>query len=452
MKALKNYTKIIAGLTSAALIFTACNKDLDRFPEPILPSFAASTTNIAASLAANPNDSLFNRLLIRSGLSGLLADSSRKFTVFATDNLGMRLFVNQASGGAVPVAASDAIHSGFIANTLPAATAAAIVQHLTIGQVYTSASFPTGAPNFPITTLFQLDPVNTPFLRMTLCVDKGTPVSYVNNVQILAVDQAASNGVIHKTAFLVTPPTVMVKNLIAADPTLTYFAAAVQRGDVGQTGTGRLDSLMNFPVLNMTVLAPNNTAMITAYTGLVYGQAYPQVYQAIYNQAITNGATPAQATALATANAPAQTNATIAPTVALINSSPTTAAGLFPSASVRGIVAYHMLARDTGSKTTPTVRVFGNNLAEAPALSSVNTLVNGSIALHPGIRASATYANTPFPGTLMGATFRGLGPLQNPDGTTNAPFAGQPAANVVAANRNAVNGVLHVIDRVLLPQ
>jgi hypothetical protein len=457
MKTLKKYTKLTAVVAAAAVVFSACNKDLDRFADPVAPIAPVSSSTISASLAANPNDSLFRRLLLQSGLDSMLANNAQKFTVFATDNNGMKLLINGLSNGAVPVAAPDAVHSGFITSFISQATAASLIRHVIIGQQYTSADFPVGAPNFPLPTLLQLDPINTPFLRSTLCIDKGTPVSYVNNLPIISVDQQASNGVIHRTFSLVTaltdPNRPMVKNLIAADATLTYFAAAVARGDVGSTGLGRLDSLMNYAPLNMTVLAPNNTAMIATLKGL----AFSTRFKATYDSAVSPTG-PAGHVQLSAAAAVAFANTNTPPRVAqanlAIDAGPTTALSIFPIADVRGIVAYHMLARDTGSRTAPAIRLFGNNISAAPALTAVNTLLNSSIAIHPGIRATAVFpAGSPVPSSV---SIIGLGPLSNlpsvanPTGSSNAPFSGT-AANVTGANRSAINGVLHVIDRVLIP-
>lgn len=69
-----------------------------------------------------------------------------------------------------------------------------------------------------------------------------------------------ANGVIHHTAFLVAPPSQVLAQIIYSDPNLTYFRGAIARADSGQTGLNKIDSLLKYPVVNMTVLAPNNAA------------------------------------------------------------------------------------------------------------------------------------------------------------------------------------------------
>jgi uncharacterized surface protein with fasciclin (FAS1) repeats len=109
------------------------------------------------------------------------------------------------------------------------------------------------------------------------------------------------------------------------------------------------------------------------------------------------------------------------------------------TAQVRGIIAYHILASDITGSYAPNIRVFSVNVSTAPAL--VKTLVNGSAAAHPGIRAVATFTGP----VATSVTFTGFSAL-----TGGAPFSDTPA-NVVDKDNNAVNGILHIIDRVLVP-
>ncbi len=397
-------------------LFSACNKDLEQFAPIAVPAYPTGT-NIATTLAASPNDSLFNRMLIRSGLQSLFRDSTKTFTLFAVDNAGMRKFVNAASGGLIPEAAPDAVHSGFLASTLPVASAAGIIQYNTVGQKLPAASIGTAFPNFPYTSQIILDPTQ-PFVRMSNFPVRGTTFSYLNNLPITSVDQTASNGIIHRTFSVVTPPTTTLKGAMATDTSLSYFRAAVTRADSGSIGLSKIDSLLNYGVTNMTVLAPNNNAFRT----LVYGLVYTQVFTATGSAATAN----------------AQANGAVAAGPAFLSTNNVS------TLLVKGIVAYHILASLTSSTTTPyqpNIRVFSVNIPATPTF--VKTLVNGSVGAHPGISARATYTG-PF---ATAATFTGLGTF--PSG--GAPYSG-PAANATVIDRHAVNGVYHIIDRVLLPQ
>ncbi|MCW3091908.1 MAG: hypothetical protein JWP81_2977 [Ferruginibacter sp.] len=413
IKSRASYLMVLAVL----FVLASCNKELEQFPEIATPVYPTGP-GIAGAIAASPNDSLYNRLLIKSGLSATLNNNANSYTMFIPDNNGMKLFINAISGGLVPLNAPDAVFSGFITANIPAATAAGIVSYNTVGLKLPFSSVPTTFPNYPLPTLIVLDPVQ-PFVRMPIFPARGTAFSYVNNIPVTCVDQASSNGIIHHVATIVAPPTTVLAGLIYADPNLSYFTAGVARADSGQTGLNKFDSLLKYGVTNMTVLAPNNAAFQT----LIYGTAY--------GYALSLGAPPAVANAQATG------------AVALgpaIFSNPAFF-GLLPAASVRGILAYHLLASNATGSYVP-IRVFSNNFSSTPA-SFVKTLVNGSVGVHPGIMAQATFTGP----SVTSLKFTGLGTF--PPG--GAPFSGA-AANAVSWDKHAVNGVLHIIDKVLLPQ
>jgi hypothetical protein len=418
MKKINNNIRITCLAALSSMIFlSACNKELDQLPAITVPANASGVGTIGAAIAANPNDSLFYKLLQRSTLLPILNDSTKKFTIFAVDNAGMRIFVNAASGGAIPASgAPEATYVGFINSSLPVTSAAGIVQYNTIGQLYPSSAFPVVFPNYPITTQIQLDPVNTPFLRLPIFPAKGSPFSYVNNVPLTGVDQIASNGVIHHTFSIVAPPQATLKTLIAAKANLSYFRAAIARADSGAVGLGKLDSLLNYGVLNMTVLPPSDAAFQTLVFGLVYSQ--------------TLAATGSAAIALATANGAVAAG----PNFLLTNNVST--------ATIKGIVAYHFLAKTNAAGVyQPSIRVFSVNIPSTAAF--VKTLVNGGVATHPGVRTIATYTG-PVATTV---NFSGLGTF--PPG--GAPFSDAPAS-VIDKDNHGANGVFHTIDKVLLPQ
>ena len=418
-------------ILSGLFFLTSCNKELEQLPAIATPTYPTGL-GVAARIASNPNDSLFSRLIIRSGMTATLNDLTKSFTIFAVDNVGMRLFATAASGGLVPAGAPDAVVSGFIANSLPVASAAAIVQYNTIGQKFTAGTFGTAFPNYPLASQIILDPTQ-PFVRMPIFPVRGTPFSYVNNIPITSVDSVAANGIIHHTFTIVSPlpaqPLTTLKTLINADANLTYFRAAITRADSGQVGISGVgafglafDSLMNYPVTNMTVLAPNNAAFQTLIFGLAYRgylSTRPTPYTAIDS-----------ATALATANG------AVAAGPAFLGTNNVT------TATIRGILAYHILASKNTGSYKPDIRAFSVNFSSA-AGAFVNTLVNGSVAIHPGIMAQATFTGP----SVTALKFTGMGTF--PPG--GAPFSGG-AANATSWDKISLNGVLHVIDKVLLPQ
>ncbi|MEO5889519.1 MAG: fasciclin domain-containing protein [Ferruginibacter sp.] len=418
-----NKFKITGLLVLSALLvcFSSCNKDLEQFTEqPLIPP---SGLALGETIAATPGDSLYYRLIVKSGMLPVINNKTASYTMFVPDNTGMKIFINAISGGAVPLAAPDAVFSGFITANIPAASAAGIVSYNTISQTITSAKVPASFPNFQLPTqiiLPQAPPVNS-FIRLTTFPAAVTQLAYVNNIPVTAIDAPAANGVIHHVYTVVAPPTTVLAGLIYPDPDLSYFSAAIARGDSGQVGLNRFDSLFKYGVTNMTVLAPNNAAFQT----LIYGTAY--------GFALSQGAPPALADAQGKG------------AVALGPGIFTNPAffGLLPAASVRGILAYHILASNSSGSYKPDIRVFSVNFKATNPPGFVKTLVNGAVAAHPGILVQPTFTGP----AVTSLKFTGLGTFP-PGGT----FYSGTAATAVSMDKHAVNGVLHIIDNVLLPQ
>ena len=96
----KNYNMIhlnkftIKGLLGLSLVvvLASCNKDLEQFPEAATPP--PSGLSLTETIAATPSDSLYNRLLIKSGLGPTFNNKATSFTMFVPDNNGMKIFIN----------------------------------------------------------------------------------------------------------------------------------------------------------------------------------------------------------------------------------------------------------------------------------------------------------------------------------------------------------------------
>jgi hypothetical protein len=457
MKIINTKYKLFSLSTLAVLFFvSSCNKDLDKYDA--LPSPTYSTAqSVGASLAANPNLNMYYKLVQKAGLELSLSDPTKSFTLFATDNNGMRFFINQIlpvlGRPVLPTTATNTAFIDTLTKYIPASLANSIISYNIIGTKQSAGSV-TGATQIPVATLLNPNKfystdlplsAGTPFLRLPIHVANNAPAfSFANNIPIIAADQVTGNGIIHVLFTVATPPQATLKTLIAGEPTLSYLRAAITRADVNSAGAAKIDSILNIPLLNLTLLAPNDNAMRAVLDSNFYGSVYPVVYDTIYARAIRlGGATPTQATAIATAQAPSATRAQCTS----LASNPSNF-NLLPVSVVQGILAYHIFAstNTTGSSFAPDVRYFSVNLPSTA--SFIKTLVNGSFAPHPGVRVQATFAGP----SVTAATFGGVGSL--PSGgvaSSNPPFGG-PVANFVAGDKNGVNGVFHIIDRVLLPQ
>jgi len=400
--------------TTAICIFiiavSGCNKKLPD-AEPILfPK--EGTLTIGEVINTDPNYSFFKAAATRVGAMATLLDSNNSFTVFLPDNNAF-----QTSG----------IPSEDVIGALPITSVGGIVNYAIIpGGQYTSAAISdTIFPNIQLPTSITIAvlPGTTIPVKLTTFPSRRAAGFWDNNIPVIKPDLKFRNGIIHIVAGIVAPPSQVLRDALYSKPNLTYFKAAVQRADSGQGGLSRFDSLLNYALTNMTVLAPNDAAFQTLIFGLVF-QGYLSRRPLPY-------------TATDTANAVATANGAVAAGPVFLSTNNVT------TALVRGVIAYHLFASPNPKTKAfePNIRVFSVNFPPTPFF--VKTLVNSSVAPHPGILVNATFTG-PFVTDLK---FTGYGPV--PPG--GLPYSGTPA-NATSKDNHAVNGVFHIIDKVLLPQ
>jgi uncharacterized surface protein with fasciclin (FAS1) repeats len=418
-------------LVSTSILITSCNKGFEEVPTVSTPS---SVKTLAEIINSDANYSILRDGLIRAGLMNQLAVQGTNVTIFAPDN---NAFI--ASGLSAAVVAA-----------VPLTTLVPLLQYHMVQTRLPGTSIPSTFPNVQMPSLLQL-PGGNPLVRMNIFPAKNGTNYFVNNLPIVQTDAiVASNGIMHRVPFIVQPPQQLLAQMIYTDPNFTYLTAAIARADSGQVGLNKFDSIIKFGVANVTVFAPNDNAFKTLLFGVAYQgvsqAAYRTVYRTtfvadstvVYNTQIAGGATPAAATAAAIASATIAGNAaatayvnnpvnmaTFATQATALTSNPVTFFnnpafyGALPASSVRGIVAYHIL----------TSRAYSVNLPLTT--SNITTALNGAISGHPGITVDQSTANPRLLGFGNGAG---------------------NYSNFVATDRNGVNGVWHVIDRVLLPQ
>ncbi|MEO6230795.1 MAG: fasciclin domain-containing protein [Ferruginibacter sp.] len=409
---MKIFNKIIKGsllTVSSCLFFLACNKA----PLPAVPLTqpTASTAPTLAKLLDDPQFSILKAAVTKAGLLPTLSVPTLKFTLFAPDD---NAFI--ASG--IPSVAA--------VNTFPAATLNSIISYHVIPQIIASSSIPVSFPNFEYPTILNPTGISTtpgynPLVRLTTYPSRRANGAWVNNIPIIATDIQASNGVLHKVAALVAPPSAYLWDIINASPDLTFFKAAIQRADSGVAVAGRLQTALGSFGTNLTVLAPTDAAVQQFAVFTITTALVPVITQ----QLILGGYTRAQAAVQAPILAQQQ--------AAALAASPTVFSnpllyGPLPAQTVRGLIVYHFLGT-----TIPGIRIFTVNLSTAP--TQIKTLLNQAVPPHPGVTVQATFTG-PF---VTAATAKGL--------------ANPTAANfILPADINAVNGVMHKIDQVLVPQ
>lgn len=372
-------------LATAITVLSSCNKDVEQFPNP--PVTAPTGQSLGQVLAAAPDDSLYYRMIVRAGVLPLISNNANTYTMFVAGNTAMRSFVNIASGGAIPVAAPDSVHSAFIRLTLPVASAAGIVSYNIIPQSVTSAAIPTTFPNLQYPSILNPAPQISALLRLTTFPSRRSNGAWLNNIPLSSVDQTAANGVIHRTAAVNAPPSIYLWNKIDTDPNLALLKAAVDRADMDPTAPGALRAALLNIGANLTVFAPDTTAFKNLLS------------------ALSGGAIP-----------------TTAPVATFSNFM-----GTLPITTVKGIVVYHVLGTRAFSVNIPTTA------------TSSPTLLNTVVPTHPGVSVVATFTTIPGFGTVAAtATVKGV--------------ANATPSNITNRDNHYLNGVLHVINQVLLPQ
>lgn len=402
-------------------IFTSCNKDVEQFPsnEQIIPG----GPTLASTLAATADDSLYNRLIARAGLTTALSTNASSFTLFVPGNNAVKAFVTAASGGLVPPTAPNSVFSGFINTTLPATTATSIVNYYTVPQKFTTADFVHPFPNRELPTRVNVLPGN-PFALLRLYVSKNpsTGIFYVNNIPLTATDLIVGNSVIHHMAALVPPPQRLIWERINTDSALTIFKAAFLRADSGFTPTtpgSLIGGLQNFGA-NFTVFAPTNGAMKATLSALTGGLLPVGAPDAVF--------------------------------IGFLNSAS------ISTLTVKGLVVYHLLGkRVTSGAPIAGIRAFTVNIPTTPI--QVLTFLNnpGPAVNHPGVTLTATFTGP----SATSVTVKGLANatasnvIINPTPDTRSSYGPTPPATPVkftgTSDQHYVNGVLHYINQVLRP-
>jgi len=342
-------------LATALILLVSCNKDLPEGVPIITPPPAGSSI---MALLDGPNYTFLKAAVTRAGLSAPLSDVSAVFTVFAPTDAA---FI--ASG----------IPSVAVINTLAVPTLSAIVRyHVIGGQRFEAAAISEKYPNMYLQSLFVLSApsaASPPGYRMPLGISRRGSNAWANNIPVTQANIQAANGVIHNIAALLSPPSLVIAQVVGSDPSYSYLLAAVQRADQGPPpGAPALLPILSNPAANLTVFAPTNDAFNTLFAAL----GVPQ--------------------------------------------NPSSFA-LLPSATVWGIVAFHVQG----------VRAFSVNLSNTSRPSIMGVLQQFDVT--------------------SGVKVRGPGNI--------APTPGGPVnffANVTLANINSINGVVHRIDAVLMPQ
>ena len=430
MKLLSRYTigiKYFSFFAGIAL-FVSCNKELPEAKPIETPEISGET--IMEKLNA-PEYSILKAAIEKAGtftsttgkLSDILANREGIFTFFAPDNAAiLRSF--WLLGLPEDASSLNYFRAGQLDSMLK--------YHLIGGLKLTSGSIAPVAPalNMYLQSSLMLAPPSAdvpPGYRMPIFLAMQDRMAWVNNVPILQADIEAANGVMHKLFAALLPPDKVLWQTIAANAggDYDYFKAAVIKADGGDKPDGQFQKALSTANANFTVLVPTNAAFQQLITG--------QITLALVAKGMDLSTASASASALVAAY-----GTTIISNPASIPIYGADLAAAFTPELIQGILAYHFLIQPHAAPVAPVG--FRNFTAHLPATTAVSfpTLVNGSVAAHPGVTLKANYVE----GALTKVSVQGLG---------NAT----PANMVMTTGNfdlNHINGIIDRIDQVLLPQ
>ena len=219
-------------LLALVIGFTSCDDDDDPAPMPEMEAEAEKTIVDVAAEAGSFN------VLIQAAQKAGLADflsTEKNITVFApTDDAFAALLTDLGASSL---------------DDLDAATLAAVLKYHVVGDLAYSNNLSSGA----VATLNTDSPDETP-LSLLVNVDGGV---MVNNATVTTADVMASNGVIHVIDKVLLPPTVV--DLATYSESFTSLVSAVVKADLA----GALSGDGPF-----TVFAPTNDAFAALFAAL----------------------------------------------------------------------------------------------------------------------------------------------------------------------------------------
>lgn len=361
--------KKLLPLVGALLVLQACNKefeDVNLTPPEINKPGAGGTMTLNEIINSDTSFSFLKAAVAKAGLNSVLSNPDLRLTLFAPDNDAFR-----RSFVAMGLPPSEAV-----IGLLDTATVRSIVSYHLTPEYLPADSIPQTFPNLQYPTFLNPAPQISPLLRLTIFPSRTANGAFVNTIPITQVNTAASNGVLHRVAAIVAPPSKSMYELITADTTLSFLVAALNRADSGRTtiAEGSFVEGMKSIGANLTLFAPDNNAFRQLLTAM---------------------------------NLP--------PSSAVFAS--------IPVGTVRGLIAYHLLG----------VRAFSVNMPTTPTF--IPTLLNSALPQHPGVNVVVQFTG-PF---VTSFKVTGFG-------------NGGASATVTMQDIQGYNGVIHKIDRVLLPQ
>lgn len=222
-------------LLSAPVVLTSCDKDDDTPPQQ---------DNITQVVVKGSNFTLLEAAVIKAGYADLLSNT-QNLTVFAPTDDAFRLV--DLNGDGTPDLDTEAKINALTGSSIDLLKSV-LNYHVLASRVPSSAITTAGisSPTFATTGTGP-----------TLYAKINGGNAFINGVQVVTPDVAASNGIIHVINRVLIPPAVTITGAVAANPNFSRLLYAINR--VKNNGGIDIAAALN-GTGPFTVFAPTNTA------------------------------------------------------------------------------------------------------------------------------------------------------------------------------------------------
>lgn len=221
---------------SLPLVFTSCDKDDDDTVPP--------PKTITETVVESSNFTLLEAAVVKAGYAGLLGTTAN-LTVFAPNDDAFRQL--DITGDGIPDLDTEAKINALTGAGLDLLKAV-LNYHVLTARVPASA----------ITTVGISSPTYaTTGTGPTLYAKINGGKAYINGVEVVQADVAASNGIIHVINKVLVPPAVTITGAVAANPNFSRLLYAINR--VKNNGGADIAAALS-GAGPFTVFAPTNAA------------------------------------------------------------------------------------------------------------------------------------------------------------------------------------------------
>ncbi len=440
---------------------------------------AGTPGTIVDVAAGNADFSILVAAVQKAGLAGALADPTKQYTVFAPTNAAFMQLLGALN----------------ITNGLDGLTAEQLgpilTYHVMATKVEATAATAAAMANTKVDTLGGK-------VQLSL---SGTTIRLDGIASVTAADVQASNGVIHVIDRVILPS---IADIATTTPALSSLVAAAALADTATPSPGLVGALDDDAFGPITVFAPTNAAFtglvtalqgsdngattgITGLTSLRPDQVLPIINYHLIPSTVMAAAVPASANVDTLGGKVAVTRTGSAVTVdgvsvvtadLLASNGVVHVIGAVLVPSITDVVTTDarfsalkgaVVAADGDTTTTPKVGAALDGTAQftlfAPTNAAFTALGSGApsgqaltnVLLYHAVPGAPVYAATALGLTapLTAPTAFGTQALEvNAEGTPKGVTVKDTTAtkaNVVGTNLFTSNGVIHVVDKVLIP-